>query len=154
MDDYEAAEARRAAMAQARAEANETLERTSGIEVRRSDYSKRDALTEWRRGQPRQELPAPERKLTDAEALRWRAYIDGRVAAGIAAALAERDMLSDARLAATGKALGAFRAQLRQEMQEQIGSLRADVEIISKAHAGDSKVVDLPAFIGKRDVGR
>jgi len=115
------------------------------------DYSD-DPPPMRRRGQPRQELPAPaQRKLTDAENARWSRYIEQLVASRVAAALAEAKTLSDVHVAATGKALGMVRAQLRQEMADAIGSLRADLTV-EKAHAS-GELVELPKFLGKRNAG-
>ena len=88
-----------------------------------------------------------QRKLTDAESLRWRSYIDGRIDAGIAAALAERDMHADAQQKAVAIFVADVRRGLRAEFQEQIGQLKADVEIERTARKQDrSAVIDLPAL--------
>ena len=49
-------------------------------------------------------------------------------------ALAELRSLSDARVEATGRALGEVRAKLREEIADAVGSLRADLTV-EKAHA-------------------
>ena len=67
----------------------------------------------------------------------WNRWCDAR----IAAALAEQDRIH---IKATGQALAQFRKQLRDEIAEQIGLLRAELTIAKAHDAG--RVIDLPAL--------
>jgi hypothetical protein len=128
-------------------EAFATLDRTADITVERRDHSGEY----WSRPEPK---PAPEpvpqaRTLTDSESLRWQTYIDNRISAAFEA----RAWRDDARRDAMAEFVAQVRKQLRGEIQEQIGLLRADVEIQQKAaerrERGDG-VVELPPFIQRR----
>ena len=66
--------------------------------------------------------------------------------------MAEHRKLAAARMEATGKALGAIRAQMREEMAAEIGSLRADLAVEKAHRSGD--VIDLPAVLPMRSVRR
>jgi hypothetical protein len=132
------AEARKAAFAEARAESCEILERTADVTVENRDHG----AEYWERPKPK---PAArnvinDHVLTDAETLRWEQYINGRIsAANSARDEFWRDVL--------GGLISEVRKQLRSEIVEQVGSLRADVEIATKAAArGHDRVIDLPAL--------
>jgi hypothetical protein len=144
MDD----EARRAAFAEAKARSLETLERVADVTVEHRDHSGEY----WERPKPAP-VPTPQpRSPTVAEiemqrSRDWTAFVDSR----IEHALAERAWRDEARMEATGKALGEIRKQLRAEIQEQIGLLRADITIEKAAERREADVVELPQFLGKRN---
>jgi phage-related protein len=88
---------------------------------------------DWAAGIPKQEEAAPvQRRTTDAESLRWKSYIDGRIEA-----LFDGDRMNGLR-EAIGAALAHERKQFRAEIEglrAEIGQLRADLTI-HRAHAG------------------
>jgi hypothetical protein len=82
-------------------------------------------------------------RLSAAEELRWKKFIDAK----IAAANAERDKIwRDV----FGALISEVRKQLRSEIVTAVGELRADVTI-EKAHAGEHNgVVKLPSWFNRR----
>jgi hypothetical protein len=86
-------------------------------------------LSDWSRGMPARPKPVPPPTLAE---------VDGR----ISAALAEHDELWRNVI---GALVSEVRKQLRAEIVEQVGSLRADVEIQTKAAEREhDRIIDLP----------
>jgi hypothetical protein len=86
--------------------------------------------------------PAPSR-ISAAEELQWKKYIDAK----IAAAITERD---ERWRDVLGALVAEVRKQLRAEISAEVGLLRADVTI-TKAHAGDrDAVIRLPSWLNRR----
>jgi hypothetical protein len=76
----------------------------------------------------------------------WTRFIDGRIFAAIAARDEFwRDVL--------GGLVSEVRKQLRAEIVEQVGGLRADITIEKAAERRDDGVVELPPFIERRRHG-
>ena len=80
----------------------------------------------------------------------WQNYIDGRIDAGIDAALKARAWHDEAKTEAIGTALGTIRAQLRDEIAAAVGELRADFEIAQKANErreqDRGEIIDMPTI--------
>ncbi len=104
--------------------ARAAVERTADVTVEHRDHDDDGHLTSWSRGMAPK--PAP-----------------------VTAADVER-IVRDA-LPGVATIIHEVRQQLRAEFQEQIGQLRADVEI-QRAHAGGDRgeVIDLPNFSSRR----
>ncbi|KRR14535.1 hypothetical protein CP49_25830 [Bradyrhizobium valentinum] len=126
---------------------------------RRADYDgddyPDDPLVKWRRGMvragvwPVQTVEDREHEVREALAkYQLQVFVDGRVAAGIAAAFEARAWRDDVRRDAIGDAFGEIRKQLRAEIVEQVGGLRADLTIEKAAERGD--VVEVPQFLERR----
>jgi hypothetical protein len=162
------------------AEARETRDRLADVEVRRNDVEtwiarKPDIVTQpgefnrWLASQPEEQEPEPapppaptmaeieppplpNYTFTDAEIARMFVSVQADFDSKLAAAVKARVSWEQARQDATGDALSKIRKQLRDEFQEQLGLLRADIEIMTK-HAerrerGD--VVEVPQFLQRR----
>jgi hypothetical protein len=105
-------------------EARETLHRIRGVTVERRDHD----AEYWQRPEPK---PAArnvviDHVLTDAEAQRWQTYIADQIErANSARDDYWRDVL--------GSLISEVRKQLRSEISAEVGLLRADVEIQTKA---------------------
>lgn len=95
--------------------------------------------------EPQQPPPLPSRTFTDAEIARMFANVQKGIDDALEARQRRDDLLRDA----IGDALGEVRGQLRDELSkvsEQVGNLRADIEI-AKAHdtdRGDVTVLPMP----------
>lgn len=88
---------------------------------------------------------------SDAELLRWRNYIDARIAAAVAAELADIRMHAEAQQKAVAIFVADVRRQLREEIVAAVGDLRADITI-EKAHTSGA-LVEIPKFLSRRDAG-
>jgi hypothetical protein len=107
---------------------------------------------DWAAGMPRKAEPTPtpqphQPSVAEIEMQRsqdWTRFVDSRIERAIAA----RDEFWRDVLAGL---VSEVRKQLRAEIVEQVGSLRADIEI-AKAHAGDrdAEVIDLPMLARSR----
>ena len=145
-------EIRKAAFAAARARAEVMLDPGAcrdAINVEAAERAHRRLDESFEMPTPKAERQADnvslrQPRMTDAVSARLMAEIDRRIAAAVGAAVSEIEQMSEARLKATGLALGEVRAKLRQQISDEVASLRADL-YVERAHASDSaKVIDMP----------
>jgi hypothetical protein len=103
-----------------------------------------EPLDRWRaKAEEREAQRKREKKMTDAQqAKQWEQWCDAR----ITRALAEHTRGSEQ---AIGEALGTIREQLREEIKNAVGELRAELTV-AKAHERGGPVIDLPALSFQR----
>jgi hypothetical protein len=117
----------REAFAEAKAESLETLERTADIEVERSNHDDDGFLSPWSKGMPKKPPPVTAAEVGQMIAAAM-ADIDGRIAAAFETRAWERAASTEA----IGMALAETRKKMRAEFQEQLGLLRADIEVTNR----------------------
>jgi hypothetical protein len=98
--------------------------------------------------------PAPVRRTTDSEALRteqWKAYVDDRIAATLEPLRAAIGVV----VAQERQAHRAEIEKLNEAFDLRISAALQAVEKLERGIGGDrGAIIDLPAFVGKRDGSR
>ena len=139
------------------AESQRLLESTADLKFERRNPSDEDVLERWRRGQPQPEQPPRPREPTgrDIERLRARQWDQWLRAHLDAERRLTRETLGKV-LAVQRDALGQVIGGERKKHADEIARLEARIAAVEAKlqHAkgdGGGELVDLPAFVRKRD---